>query len=338
MLGKIKSYAKALILFIITGSFRDGITYRTQQFLQNFKTTPQIKANKYGVMVTGWVPLGTSIINIGDDIQALAQIKVLRQFGIKHYCLINRENLKDYDGEPVKMIMNGWFIHYSNQFPPAPNIIPIPTSVHIARERLIPKNKYFWLQHQPIGCRDNATLKLFKKHGINGVYLSKCLTLMFDRYEGKREGIYLVDVDPRESTIYKDFLKTIPNKSQMQKTAHILTADEYPHLLWDKEKNNGDTGTNHLLGKADKLLNLYRKAELIITTKLHCALPSRAFGTPVIFVNKDYATDNRFKGLEDILNGSDGSVPYPELDPHLDYSIIEKVQKEFIDNLSKYIK
>ena len=328
---------KTFILFI--ASFRDKITYCTRQFLQNIKTKSQIRANKYGVMVTGWkTSISIPVINIGDDIQALAQIKVLRQFGIKNYRLINRENLKDYDKEPVKMIMNGWYMHHINQFPPAPNITPILTSVHIATDRLVPNNKPFWLQHQPIGCRDNATLELFKKHGINEVYLSKCLTLMFDRYKGKREGIYLVDVDLSQGAIYEDFLKTIPNRSQMQKIAHVLTAKGYPHLLWNKEKNGGDTGTNHLLGRADKLLNLYRKAELIITTRLHCALPSRAFGTPVIFVNKNYATDSRFKGLEDILNGSDGSVPYPELDPHLDYSIIEKVQKKFIDNLSKYIK
>ena len=48
-----------------------------------------------------------STINIGDDIQTLG-INFLKN-GITEYTFIDREKLSDYDGEPVKLIMNGWY-------------------------------------------------------------------------------------------------------------------------------------------------------------------------------------------------------------------------------------
>ena len=36
---------------------------------------------------------------------------------------------------------------------------------------------------------------------------------------------------------------------------------------------------------------------------MHCILPCRAFNTSAIFIHKDYKSDNRFSGLENIING-----------------------------------
>ena len=51
---------------------------------------------------------------------------------------------------------------------------------------------------------------------------------------------------------------------------------------------------------AKKLLDKYARAKLVITTRLHTALPYLAFNTPVIFVNKKF--DKRFSGLYKFLN------------------------------------
>ena len=51
---------------------------------------------------------------------------------------------------------------------------------------------------------------------------------------------------------------------------------------------------------AKKLLDKYSRAKLVISTRIHGALPSLALKTPVIFVNKKY--DNRYPGLYELLN------------------------------------
>ena len=51
---------------------------------------------------------------------------------------------------------------------------------------------------------------------------------------------------------------------------------------------------------AKSLLNKYARAKLVITTRIHAALPSLALHTPVILINKKY--DKRFPGLYDLLN------------------------------------
>ena len=37
-------------------------------------------------------------------------INFLKKKGITEYTFIDREKLSDYDGEPVTLIMNGWFM------------------------------------------------------------------------------------------------------------------------------------------------------------------------------------------------------------------------------------
>ena len=49
-----------------------------------------------------------SEINIGDYIQALASSQYYPQID---GFLDRDEDLKDYNGEPCKMIMNGWYMH-----------------------------------------------------------------------------------------------------------------------------------------------------------------------------------------------------------------------------------
>lgn len=66
-------------------------------------------------------------INIGDYIQALAAA----QFFDSIDTLIERERLDEYDGEKVKMIMNGWYMHHPEHWPPSPKIRPLFVAFHI---------------------------------------------------------------------------------------------------------------------------------------------------------------------------------------------------------------
>ena len=235
---------------------------------------------KYAVM---WA----STVNIGDDIQTLAAINFLKKKGITKYSFIDREKLSDYNGEPVTLIMNGWYIHNINKFPPSNKITPVFISIHINNETLIHNNIKYFKRYEPIGCRDTSTVSLFKKYGIDA-FFTGCLTLLFDDVKEKTEGKYLVDINTDCSYIPHINIDT-------------SKYTDYQIIKHDIDKN---LNLNDRLKIANNLLNKYRTAELVITTRLHCVLPCRAFNTKSIFIHKNYNSDSRFFGLKNIINGS----------------------------------
>ena len=66
-------------------------------------------------------------VNIGDYIQALASSK----FYDKIDGFIERDELKLYNGEACKVIMNGWYMGKPENFPPSDKIIPLFVALHI---------------------------------------------------------------------------------------------------------------------------------------------------------------------------------------------------------------
>ena len=58
---------------------------------------------------------------------------------------------------------------------------------------------------------------------------------------------------------------------------------------------------------AESLLKKYARAKLVITSRIHCALPCLAMGTPVIFVNgfDSFVDSCRFDGILELFNRID---------------------------------
>lgn len=85
----------------------------------------------------------------------------------------------------------------------------------------------------------------------------------------------------------------------------LMNADYVTHAVTVGVNDNNDT----LLSDAEKLLNKYKKSRLVVTTRIHCALPCLGLETPVIFVwNKDLASKSiklnapgRLDGLKDLF-------------------------------------
>ena len=77
---------------------------------------------------------------------------------------------------------------------------------------------------------------------------------------------------------------------------------------------------------AEELLNNYRTAEVVLTTRLHCILPCRAFNTNAIFIHKKYYNDPRFQGLRNIINGD--TKIHNNLEGNRNE--IEKIRKNFL--------
>lgn len=239
---------------------------------------------KYGVI---WAPSS----NIGDEVQTVAAIEFLRHHGINEYIPINREALNEYDGQPATVIMNGWFIHNLKSFPPSDKISPIFISFHCSKPQLILNNIDYFKKYQPIGCRDTYTVNLFKKNGIDA-YFTGCLTLILPKSDSPRKGKLLVDVNNN--------VPYIPNCniSMSQFSDYEIVTNEIPDLT---RKNDFE----YKLSCAKILLEKFKNAELVVTSRLHCTLPCRAMGTPVKFIHPNHLRNERFTGLSDILQGSD---------------------------------
>src|SRR5690606_38957372 len=140
-----------------------------------------------------------------DYIQSLAAKQFLPQ--VDSY--VNRECLRQYTGEPSKIILNGWFTHHPETWIPADNLIPLFVSLHInstAASRMLSDDGLAYLKkHEPIGCRDHFTVRLLESKGVKA-YFTGCLTLTLDSYAKKESGndgkIYIVD--PLYGFLYKD--------------------------------------------------------------------------------------------------------------------------------------
>jgi hypothetical protein len=217
--------------------------------------------------------------NLGDEIQSLAAEQFLPRVDRK----FDRENLHNIaENERHVLIMNGWFCHHpADCFPLSDSIVPVFTGFHIYREKtqyfLTPQCIEYFKKHEPIGCRDLKTMELLAGKGVNAFY-SKCLTLTFPKrnVEPNNGKVFLVDID------------TIPIPESLYRGAiHITHGIE--DLYGDDLKK----------AMAKKLLELYRdEARLVITTRLHCALPCIAMGVPVIFFGN--SSDSRISLLKDL--------------------------------------
>lgn len=230
--------------------------------------------------------------NLGDYIQSIAA----RQFLPKPYdeVLIDRDTLKYYNGPRAKMIMNGWYFLDKNNEVCSDKIDPVFVSVHINNdEEDVSQTTIDYLKkHEPIGCRDYYTQKLLSKRGVNA-YFSGCLTTTLDK-------TYKVDDSERtEDIIFCDYkIGWYKEADEQLKKLKKYDFNNVVYTNHDVSKNLTDKGRFEI---TDELLKKYARAKLVVTTRIHCALPCLALGTPVILINSHY-DKKRFDGLYSLLN------------------------------------
>lgn len=148
---------------------------------------------KYGLLVTNPI---SNYKNIGDYVQSLAA----KQFLNDSFCYVEKEAISEFESdEPVKVIMNAWYMWHPECWPPKPCITPLLTSMHIspltAKEMLANGGKEYLIEHGPVGCRDLDTKQLLDEADVP-CYFSGCLTLTLGhsyKYTGERDGFIFVD-------------------------------------------------------------------------------------------------------------------------------------------------
>jgi polysaccharide pyruvyl transferase WcaK-like protein len=257
--------------------------------------------------------------NVGDDIQVVAAKRFYNDFKY-----INKYKLAYYNGEPAKIIMNGWFCHADMDWPPSDDLQPKYISFHInsaAEKRMLDEKGVSYLKkYEPIGCRDVTTLAMLKKHNIDAYY-SACITLTLKRSRFtqnlKRKGVIINDISYKQTRyLNKNIIKFIL-KGQFKKLKKYRINNKLIKNFVSQSIDNIDiTYTKHSLPLSSddrefryktgqNLLKKYAEAELVITSRIHCALPCLALETPVIFIDDSLnhsSERSRLDGLIDFFH------------------------------------
>ena len=257
--------------------------------------------------------------NIGDYIQTKAVIDILNKQNIK---ILDREKLNTYSGDPIKTIINGWFMENPKNWPPSNNIKPLFISFHInpsiAKTFLNQKSIEYFKKHQPIGCRDFYTRDLLAMNGINA-YFSSCVTLGIEREK------YLNKQTPRGLLVIGAFDRLKPTLDYKSPLKFLLSMIKYPYRFlnygiklqkFNKHlfKQNFEIKRYSQILKqsinlhsegislAEEMLKKIAESEIIITSRIHAALPALAMGLKVIFIDEGLGHTNQKMRVYDLKN------------------------------------
>ena len=260
--------------------------------------------------------------NIGDEIQSIAAEQFLPQVD----AWVEREALHRPPaaiGGEYKLVLNGWFMSQPAHWPPHPLYRPLITSFHLssitspanrlrrsASEVLLTGENLAYLhRHAPIGARDLWTQQRLSAAGVESD-LSGCLTLTLGAPTQRRRGNYLCLVD-----VPDDIVEAVRWRTD---TPIVRLTHRSPAGMTAAQRR----------AHARRLLSLYAHARGVLTTRLHCALPAVAFGTPV-FLTWPESCLHRLLGLQSFLHhdlGGNGEAtvaafrpeqPGPNPDTHL---------------------
>ncbi len=254
------------------------------KFLKNFKFNKNEKEEKdflYGL-------LKYSSVNIGDEIQSIAAMRFLPK--VEQY--IHREQLNKYypkSGKKTKLIMNAWWMHKPQNFPPSEFIEPLLISMHISVKKrktiLTEQVRKYFIEHGPVGCRDVSTYEWLKSEGIPA-YFSGCLTLTLQRNKSIKRENYILCIDVPEEVVEE-------LKKRTKKPVYNLSSLLTPY--YDSKQR---------MNIAKMFLRLLHNAHCVVSTRLHVILPCLAFETPVLrILTEENGSDieGRFSGFEDFM-------------------------------------
>ena len=246
-------------------------------------------------------------------------------------------------------------------WPPSKKIIPLFISFHInptAKKKILTKKGINYLRKfEPIGCRDNYTKKLLNKVNIKA-YFTGCLTLTLNKkkYINKsiKNDILIISVFERllpSSINYEINFKLILNlikipfkyflyKKGMRNILKNISSNRNVKHISQIIKKKESTNQKYIL--AENQLKEIANSNLVITSRIHSALPAIAFGVPVVFLNDGLDHINHFSRIDGLnlffksINSSElSNIDIKKIIPkknHLDFSNLmsEKI-KNFIN-------
>ncbi len=226
-------------------------------------------------------------LTIGDDIQFLAIKNLYDYMGINYneVVRIGYHELYSYNGEYVILPISFPFYGYQHDAFVTTfsyKIIPVFLGLSIMSSNLSSKDIEYLRQYSPIGCRDEHTLNILRQNNIIS-YLNGCLTAAFPKRKNNiknNDKIFCIDVP-------EYFKKYIP-------TDLLEQCNFVSHMYYYSELEESPEQEAYKV--YEKYIN---EAKLIITTRLHGALPCVAAGIPVILLKDKLSF--RFTGIDKII-------------------------------------
>lgn len=254
--------------------------------------------------------------NIGDDVQTLAMLELVNRLRPDvAVVLVDRERLDDpaiadLDG----LICSGWFMYDVGHWPPAhPRALFV--SMHVttrnksAATLFHPDLKaYYGRQAGPVGCRDKGTRDRFAAIGVDAYY-SACATLTLESRAHRPEpgkGSILA-IDPFYHT-------TFDWGYQNQQLHRLVPPEDHHRIVRMENRFPGWARQDHdaRMKAAREYVDAIAAAEVVITSRIHAALPAVAVGTPVFFpltgYDRNAASMDRFDGILSFFHVLEGNL------------------------------
>lgn len=317
--------------------------------MSNFKNGILVSSTQQSGSVDGYK-------NIGDYVQSLAQVHYT---GTDDIVFVDKERISEFNnnGSKVKVILNAWWIVFTEYWPPSDDISPLLLSMHIspskADKMLTSEGISYLNKFGPVGCRDRGTEEILNSKGVD-CYYSGCLTLTLGlRYKNAEVNNKVIFVDPYIESIrdangdfsfslmlsntvfgiskfkkiiklYEKFNHFYCNSGRFQSIRKFICVSafyrSYNKRFSDEILFNGKylsqsvkigQGTNYnteeeKMRLAEQFIIDYSDASLVVTSRIHCALPCLGLETPVLFVHSEgvgHVRDpGRFGGIVELFN------------------------------------
>jgi hypothetical protein len=248
---------------------------------------PPVKRSLFGI-------LDYVTFNVGDWVQSYAALQYLPFVDVK----LNRDHLAascSKFSQDVVVIMNGWWQHSAN-WPPPRNLIPVPVSMHIAKPFVMftEAGLQWFRKHAPIYARDLGTLRHLQSQGIEAQF-GGCLTMTIrptQNYRRTRDGRGIVVALDQMDKVLANFssLRTRPDIVVVR-----AVGSAFPEGGSSFPENHNEQ-KDELWRGAVHNLRIFEMADLVITDRLHVALPGSAVGANVVFLDRKLS-NGRFDGL-----------------------------------------
>ncbi len=236
--------------------------------------------------------------NLGDEIQSLAARAFLPRVDL----YVDRDELPTTKlDSTTALVMNGWYSHRPELWPPKQQQLkPLLISMHFSDEMASRLSGFvseagveFFKRHGPVGCRDLATAEFLTGHGIEA-YFSGCATLTLARESNRqRSGVVLSDLSPEVEQLIRS-ARVVQRATSVKEIRHRVR-HRVTQLV-----DRTPVGPGIRMQLADRLLDRLRRAEYVVTSRLHAALPCVGLGTPAVLVTNK-PDDPRFGGLAEFL-------------------------------------
>lgn len=268
--------------------------------------------------------------NIGDDFQSFAMAGILRNMGyVGPIGYIKRDALRSPDalspenctppptGPGHHLILNCFCTR--DTLPIHEDVLQVMTphflSVFLGEDLLTDPTVIEQLNHYgSVGCRDTTTFNLAKSSGVAHASFVGCPTIHTPPDNiPSLDYILLVDVDPTGILYHETNARFFTNKI----TPHVydhLSRQEMCQIRW----------------------KMIQVSDLVITSRMHVALPALSANIPTIFIRHNLIAPQRLEGLplaqHFILAGLPLTAPDPETSEITNYK--RRVGENLINILS----